>query len=604
MKHMKKILALAVAAIMVVAMALPVLAAESTPTTTGSITMADSGDGTVAAAGKTFNAYKLLDVTYSGDNYAYTIPDTPAALLSTLATAFGVSAKEDDESDIAYNHRVVAAIETAATANVESTAKTLLQAAKDAGVTPIEITGATTKTGLDLGYYVIEDVTSSGDNQKPVSAVALTTTDPDVTIKVKATKPTLDKAIDEGEIEGALDDDDVEYDNHSIGDTIPYVLETTIPEMTGYTKYFFIVNDTLSKGLTFNDDVVIKATKAAYTDDEGVEHEAVTRTLTAGTDYTVTATPVTAGDPAVATGETALEIVFKDFYTKEKDHAGETLTITYSATLNDKAVIGVEGNPNTAKLTYSNNPNGSQEGTPENPDKPKPGSATGETPEEKTYTYVTGIEIIKQDGQTKERLVGAEFEITGVKLNTVLVETETFEKGTGDGYEYYKLKDGSYTKEAPSSAAEGEEGYNADKYDSTTDLYKKTIVTTKTEKAENVHYTGTTGEDGVLYFDGLAAGDYVLTELTAPTGYNPLTDPLNVTITWTAPAENADPKECTWASEGNSIQDGRVVVTIDNNHGSELPETGGVGTTLFYVIGGILVLGAAVLLITRRRMRA
>ena len=160
-------MALVVAGSLVATMALPAFAAtgKSTASTKGSITMADSADNTVVATGKTFKAYKLLNVTYDGDKYAYTVPATPATLLSALATEFSVSEKSATESDIAYNQRVVSAIKTATEADVEAAAKKLLNAAKTANVPPTTITGTTAATNLDLGYYVIEDATTSGDNQ-------------------------------------------------------------------------------------------------------------------------------------------------------------------------------------------------------------------------------------------------------------------------------------------------------------------------------------------------------------------------------------------------------------------------------------------------------
>jgi len=582
----------------------------------GSIQMEDSQDGSVAASSKTFNAYKVLDVTYSGENFSYSIPAEPAGLKAALASAFEVTEKGNSETDEAYAQRIVKAIETAANNNVEATAKTLLQVAKDAKVAAQAINGATKKTGLDLGYYVIEDSTT-GTNARPVAAIGLTTTHPDATIKVKATKPTLEKKIDEGSTTGAIDPADVVYDNHRVGDKVPYILKTTIPEMTGYTKYFFNINDTLSKGLTFDDNVVIKVTKAAYTepaytDEEGIEHDAVehpavTRTLT-DADYSVSYST------DAVTGETAVEIIFKDFYNKEKDHAGEEVIITYSATINADAVIGVEGNPNTAKLIYSNNPNEEQKPDDDNQDKPHKDTVTGVTPEQQTRTYVTGVKLIKfsNEGSTENPLAGATFELSG---NLTKVEITKAEKYVEDANgTWFALKDGSYTEQDPTRLDAQAENYREllAKYQDPTGAtkFKKATVTEKTASGTPKAVSDTTDENGFIVFDGMGDGKFTITETEAPEGYNKLTSPIEFEAEWVAPTSQST--DCQWKVKDNSVTEGYDVtynsttgefeIKIENKTGTELPATGGVGTTIFYIAGSMMVIGAAVLMVTRRRM--
>lgn len=255
-------------------------------------------------------------------------------------------------------------------------------------------------------------------------------------------------------------------------------------------------------------------------------------------------------------------------------------------------MIGVEGNPNTVNLTYSNDPNQEEGGTPG--DEPSKDSPVGVTPDHETRTYVTGIELIKVDPEG-QRLTGAEFKLEGEKLNKVGVKTESFEadpEGT-----YWKLTDGSYTTDDPTS-----EGMDTSKYEDTTTKYTRTVNEKFVETSESVTATGTVGEDGVLRFEGLSAGNYTITELTAPDGYNKLSGPIEVTITWTAPV--APSTDCTWTTKSGSIVDGIVQIEIENNAGTELPSTGGMGTTVFYLLGGVLVLFAVVLLVVKRRMKA
>lgn len=182
-------------------------------------------------------------------------------------------------------------------------------------------------TGLTTGYYLFKDkdgslapTTDNPDNQTAYTDFILKVVD-DVTVKAKADVPTIDKNILVGE-------DKKKADTASIGDKIQYQVDTFIPDMQGYNKYFFIVNDTMCKGLTFNDDVAIKIKDTENGD----------QTLTKGTDYTVSY-KMLKDDPTTTdvdeSGQTAIEIVFKNFiqnkgneYNYNKDDAGTYYKLT------------------------------------------------------------------------------------------------------------------------------------------------------------------------------------------------------------------------------------------------------------------------------------
>lgn len=102
----------------------------------------------------------------------------------------------------------------------------------------------------------------------------------------------------------------------------------------------------------------------------------------------------------------------------------------------------------------------------------------------------------------------------------------------------------------------------------------------------------TTNDNGKIEIDGLDADTYYLREVKAPTGYNKLADDIEVVITG---ATKNDDGTLTYTT---------VVAKVNNQSGTELPSTGGMGTTIFYIFGSILVLGAAVLLVTKKRMSA
>ena len=259
--------------------------------------------------------------------------------------------------------------------------------------------------------------------------------------------------------------------------------------------------------------------------------------------------------------------------------------------------------------------------TPTNPDKPGPNAPVGETPEHETRTYVTAIELTKVNADS-EKLDGAKFRLEGDRINVVFVNEEIFE--ASESGTWYRLKDGTYTETAPTFTVKDDEGNvitpgNEDKYDPTvaedgTVTYTTYAKVEKVTKETNKEHIVTEGyvKDGVLLFEGLSAGEYEITELVAPNGYNLLTDPIKVTIEFGEPVTGST--DCTWTFNFSGQDDhlnnttpsnnGFAQITVMNSTGVELPSTGGIGTTIFYVVGGILVIGAGILLVTKKRMNA
>ena len=439
-------------------------------------------------------------------------------------------------------------------------------------------TGTTSISDLAGGYYLIVE-----DDSSPLSPTNSAYSRPMLTVvgpaddTAKKDVPSLGKRI------GTTYANGIEANTASIGDTIPFVLQSAVPDMTGYNKYYFVINDDMCEGLTFDST----STVTVKIGDTTLERK--TDSPTAPTWF-----DVQTGD--AADGHT-LQIVFNNFiqYAAQK---GDIITVTYSATLNENADRTVIGNENTVDLTFSNNPNTTYSGgTTEKPNEPKDNEPVGETPVSKTKTYTTGIKLVKVDADTKAALAGAEFEIKGAGVNSEvkLFASEVFTENASGAY--YKLKDGTYTKIAPTPAT-------SDKYDSTTTKYSLTstaLTGTADGTGENKTITAKVSADGTLIFEGLGAGTYTITETKAPTGgYNKLTTPINVTIT----ASDVSLTGITWnvspadATKANGIS----VLTIENNKGVTLPGTGGVGTTIFYIIGGLMISGALVLLIVKKRM--
>lgn len=546
------------------------------------------------------------------------------------------------------------------------------------------------------GYYLVT-VGSGGSEETSATQelVTLMTVEDgntgDNVVSMKTSTPTVDKEIVEGE-NGTTTND------AKVGDIVSYKVTSSVPDMTGYKKYYFVVKDTLSEGLTFGYDIVVKVgeeeLEGLYVKTETVDGEKKTQYSTNGTTWvdSIDALENTTGEGASAVSEgdgsenggtgksegdfeyvvytpgnggSTFELVFNDFYTKYHDQKGTAIEVTYSAKINENALVGSTGNTNDVTLTYSNDPSTEGDGDNDGNENPWRPSASGnppvsETPASTTYTYVTAIELIKVDTDGN-RLSGATFTLTGNGVTSVLVRTEVFE--TSDKGTYWKLKDGSYTETAPVYADgvtyESKKYYKYDseneKYDEYTgevenytgdpELYCKVKTETgetatvdeggsnaeyvlytgylyeslttkysKTEKAEvknssteNVSLEGTVGADGVLRFEGLSAGTYTITETKAPEGYTAVS-PITVVITCDLPEEESTSMECNWTYTVNgktydaSSEDGILEITVVNSKTGTIPETGGIGTTIFYIVGSVLVAGAAILLIAKKRM--
>jgi len=309
--------------------------------------------------------------------------------------------------------------------------------------------------------------------------------------------PSVDKVIVE---EG----NSVKSNNAGIGDKVNY--KVTVNVTAGNTSNY-VLHDTMT-GLNFNNDVKITSTK------NGV--------LTSG--YTVKTT-------GLSDSTCTFEIVFEDSALV----AGDTLTVEYSGTVNESAVIGGNGNKNENHLQFGNK----------------------NTPSSETKTYVWKVNVhkytVEKTGETtsEKALAGAKFVLS---------------RGN-EGEKEYAVMTGnkvtSWEKE----------------------FSKATVLTTD-------------GANDLIY-EGLDAGNYQLIETEAPTGYNKLKKPIDVKITASNGSATVAYKD---ADESQYETATGTTVKVLNNAGTTLPGTGGIGTTIFYLIGGGLMVAAAVLLIAKKRM--
>ena len=501
---------------------------------------------------------------------------------------------------------------------------------------------------LAPGYYLIVDTVSNGSvdaedlengdvfSQYIVQVLGAVTleTKKDVTEGDKKITADDHPTTEDGTQNPGISSDG-KVDNVSIGDTVTFTITAKVPShATDYDYYYFIINDTLSAGLTID-----LSTLQVKSDLEGKE------TL-ATTDYELYVADAIDENNEYKTpsGTNTFEVALLN----AKAFAGKTITVTYKATLNENAVIGGNGNLNTQNVIYSNNPNQDYDGSQDdsNPGKPKSDSTVpvGKTPNSTTQTFTSGIKLQKLD-QDGLALNGASFTIKGDSINKVVTNAETFAVAN-DG-EYWKLKTGSYTTEAPvtadtmqvlDGAQQGDDGYvvaeagysgddaitvggttyrvvdadgtpthilikkNDMLYESTTVKYKKTTTESVQDTTEHISQNLAVNADGTLNLEGLGAGTYTITETVVPQGYTAAA-PTTVIITF-----DNDTKAFTATVNGTAVTADATTnlfpMDVINIAGHTLPSTGGIGTTIFYVVGAILVIGAGVVLITRRRMDA
>lgn len=361
------------------------------------------------------------------------------------------------------------------------------------------------------GYYLFKDTTTGISGNTYIAEVV-----GNVSIKAKNSHvPGFEKKLkDTNDTEGTTTDwQDVA--DHDIGDKIPFKLEGTVPADydAEYTSYYFAFHDEEEAGLTFNKDSV-----EVYVDD----------------------TKITAGfEVKTSTNDgCSFEVVFSDLKAIKDVHAGSKIRVEYTATLNENAVIGGNGNLNKAQLEYSNNPR----------DKDSRDKTVWDNVV--VFTYQVVVNKYANSVEENNKLPGADFTLTK-KLN------------------------GDTTK-----------------------------VIAAVKSPDGKQFT----------FKGLDDGEYTLTETVTPEGYNtidPITFKVNANheITW----EGAGDRNTLLKSLSGNKVTGQITFTSDkgtgalttdiiNKSGTTLPSTGGMGTTVFYVVGGGLMAVAVVLLVTKKRM--
>ena len=441
MKHAKKLLAALLALAMLLAMAaVPAFADKGTfDTTKGTITINN------AVSGQTYKIYRIFDLeSFDDGNNAYSYKLNDAWNGFEHYTNAGVSASQFFTIANDYIKWVDGKNNTEGAAEFAKLAKAYL--AEHTEITPIksqEATGETvTFTDMDLGYYLVD--TSLG------TLLSLNTSKPNATIDEKNEVPSIDKVVSSSNTYGTATSSDAQ-----IGDTVYY--KVTIHAKKGAEGY--ILNDTMSEGLTFNNDIVIK--NGANT--------------------------LTAADYTVKTGTEAVDCTFVvEFAQSYLDNlTGDAdLEVTYTATLNENAKVGV-ADTNKAKLEYGENHN---------------------TVEKETKTNTYKFDLVKIDGRSRKLIDGAQFELykdqecTQPVKFTVSADKKTYKVSTAaDAIGTIEVKDGKVTIEGLDKKiyylkeTQAPSGYN------TLTGYVDVNVSEDTVRA---NVTTTTSADGTFYITG------------------------------------------------------------------------------------------------------
>lgn len=533
MKESKRPLTLLGVVVMAMSLMVPALATESPETVetpdpkTVTITITDE-DTT-----RTYEGYRLLKLTTSGDgdtdaqlNYAYTVNEKYHDI---MAIALGLAKKDDAEAVIkaVTDDAILAEIGKLddKTTPVNTFADTVYRAIKAKGLSSDATIEKNTATVAEGYWLIVETTNDLGEGEETMSRVILDTAGKlSVEVKPKRDKISLEKEADKKSAD--------------IGEDLVFTLTSNIPDLTNYelTTYTYYFLDTLSSGLTLKADTI------------KVNIEGITADLILGTDYKVYEGK--SYTPKLDDNQFMVSIILM-----KAEYSGKKIVVTYDATVNENAEVGVEHNK--VQVTYSNTPH--DEGT-------------GKTVIKEVPVYNFKIDVIKYaDGDTD-----------GHKDNKYDPDSSDM---LLDGAEFVLYKevevkgvDGNPTNEGDGNKVVVKAYY---KYDADT----KKIEWVAEADADTQATT-----DGTFSVVGLAEGTYYLVETKAPAGYNLLKYEVKIEL-----------NEVNTTDENGEITYA-LTTYIQTETGPELPSTGGIGTTMFYVLGGLLTLSAAVLLITKRRL--
>ncbi|MBR3679654.1 MAG: isopeptide-forming domain-containing fimbrial protein [Oscillospiraceae bacterium] len=574
-RTMKKVASIATAALMTACLAVPMAVSAATAETGGLTISFNTQDETDKGIHK-FEAYQIFSGTMSGGvlteiNWGDAVSGVSDSILTALkaSTTLGDLFKNCEtaedvakvlggtktetiegveqtsavfEDDAALAQEVAKIIGNAINANAGAVTSGQFNAATD--TTPASI------SKLPAGYYLIQDVDGSpsyedgADNSGAKTRYILKLTAENAQVEIKSAAPTVDKQVlDEvADAEEGHEEGWGETADHAINETFQFKLIATIPansDLAAYNAYKLIFSDVMSEGVSF--ESVESVAVAGYTGDVAYTLSDNVNSLDDGKTFD--------GD-----GSTAWTLTIADLLDYDNNLTdGATVEIIYNAHLNTDAYVndasGDTTNANTVKLNYSNNPY--WDGTVGSDS-----DETGETKEDTVWVFTYQINNTKVDASNNNA------PLAGVKF-------------------------GLYDSTGNNRIALA--------YDNELKAYRLAV---DDEPGVDMESTLNADESAAVFnIVGLDVGTYVLKEIQPLAGYNRCPD---TTITITAKhIEDADEAGATVDLTGSQNMSNE----IQNKKGTTLPGTGGIGTTLFYLIGGTMFAGSGVYLISKKRMK-